>query len=95
MNPELLGGIIAGRKIHFALLLDGSTSITGEKAQSLNFAVADAIREMRQAAAKNVGARVSAAALYLWTPVSSVEPDTNDCHHSADFGSLQGSSILI
>ena len=74
-NPELPGGAIANREIHFLLLLDGSTSMTGEKVQSLNFAVADAIPEMRRAAAKNASARVVVRALRFSTDVQWVLPN--------------------
>jgi uncharacterized protein YegL len=74
-NPELPGGVIANREIHFVLLLDGSTSMSGEKVQSLNFAVADAIPEMRRAASKNANARVVVRALRFGTSVDWVLPN--------------------
>ena len=75
LKPELPGGAIASRDLHFFWLLDGSTSMEGEKIQSLNFAVAEAIPEMRGAAARNVGARVLVRALRFATDVAWVLPD--------------------
>ena len=74
LKPELPGGAIANREIHFIWLLDGSTSMQGEKVQSLNFAVAEAIPEMRRAAAKNASARVLVRALRFATDVQWVLP---------------------
>ncbi len=68
-KPELPGGALATRDVHFFWLLDGSTSMAGEKVQSLNFAVADAIPEMRRAAAKNPNARVLVNALRFGTDI--------------------------
>lgn len=75
LKPELPGGAIATRDVHFIWLLDGSTSMAGEKIQSLNFAVADAIPEMRQAATKNASARVVVRALKFATDVKWVLPN--------------------
>jgi uncharacterized protein YegL len=75
LKPELPGGAVANRDIHFMWLLDGSTSMAGEKVQSLNFAVADAIPEMRRAAAKSMNARVVVRALKFATDVEWVLPN--------------------
>lgn len=57
------GGDLARRDIHFFFLLDGSGSMAGEKIQSLNYAVASAIPEMRSTADENPQARVLVRAL--------------------------------
>jgi len=61
--PERPGGEFATRDLHFFWLLDGSTSMQGAKVQSLNFAVANAIPEMRIAADTNPKARLLVHAL--------------------------------
>ena len=59
-RPERLGGALAPRRdVHFFWLLDGSTSmLRGARIQSLNFAVASAIPEMRKAASQQWKANV-------------------------------------
>jgi uncharacterized protein YegL len=74
-NPELPGGVIATREIHFVLLLDGSTSMAGEKVQSLNFAISEAIPAMNSAASKNTHARIMLRALRFGTTVEWVQPN--------------------
>jgi uncharacterized protein YegL len=49
---------MATRDIHFIWLVDGSTSMQGARIQSLNFAIANALPEMRSKAAENPFARV-------------------------------------
>lgn len=58
--PALLGGRLAPRwDVHFFWLLDGSTSMSRDKRiQSLNYAVASAIPEMRRVAAQQWKANV-------------------------------------
>jgi uncharacterized protein YegL len=64
-GPERLGGALAPRRdVHFFWLLDGSTSmLRGARIQSLNFAVASAIPEMRKAALQQWKANVLVRAL--------------------------------
>jgi uncharacterized protein YegL len=57
-RPQLPGGQTQRRDMHFFWLLDGSSSMAGEKIQSLNFAVAQAIPGMQSVAAKNPQARL-------------------------------------
>jgi uncharacterized protein YegL len=52
------GGALASRDMHFIWIVDGSTSMRGEKIQSLNYAIANALPEMRVAANSNPYARV-------------------------------------
>ena len=68
--PELPGGRLGPRRdVHLFWILDGSTSMQGEKIQSLNFAVASAIPEMRKVAAKHPHANVVVRALKFATDV--------------------------
>jgi uncharacterized protein YegL len=67
--PERPGGEFATRDLHFFWLLDGSTSMQGAKVQSLNFAVANAIPEMRTAADTNPKARLLIHALRFGSDV--------------------------
>jgi uncharacterized protein YegL len=71
--PELAerpGGRLGPRRdVHFFWILDGSTSMKGEKIQSLNFAVASAIPEMRKVAAKHPHANVVVRVLKFATNV--------------------------
>jgi uncharacterized protein YegL len=60
---ELPGGQMQRRDLHFFWLLDGSTSMTGEKIASLNFAVAQAIPGMQSVAKSNPQARLLVRAL--------------------------------
>lgn len=62
-KPVLPGGQIARRDMHFFWLLDGSTSMAGEKIAALNFAVANAIPDMRDVARSNPQARLLVQAL--------------------------------
>ena len=56
---ELPGGRMAYRPVHFFWLLDCSTSMSiNGKIASLNFAVGEAIPEMRQAAGENASAQL-------------------------------------
>lgn len=57
------------RDVHFFWLLDASTSMQGEKVQSLNFAVASAIPEMRRVAAMHPEANVLVRVLKFATDV--------------------------
>src|SRR5882757_9506438 len=64
-TPTRLGGALAPRRdVHFFWLLDGSTSMVHEaRIQSLNFAVASAIPEMRRVASEQWKANVLVRAL--------------------------------
>lgn len=55
---ELPGGPLATRPLHFIWILDGSGSMAGEKIQSLNFALREAIPAMQQSADDNPNATV-------------------------------------
>jgi uncharacterized protein YegL len=63
------------RDVHFFWLLDASTSMQGEKIQSLNFAVASAIPEMRRVAAMHPEANVLVRVLKFATGVEWVVAD--------------------
>lgn len=86
-KPELPGGQMQRRDIHFFWLLDGSSSMAGEKIQSLNFAVAQAIPGMKNVADKNPQARLLVRVLRFadsaeWiirepTPISELEWETD------------------
>jgi uncharacterized protein YegL len=69
ITPERPGGELATRELHFFWLLDGSTSMQGAKIQSLNFAVANAISDMRSAAESNPKAKLLVHALRFATDV--------------------------
>jgi uncharacterized protein YegL len=56
--PNLPGGPIASRPLHFIFLADCSSSMAGEKIQSLNHAIRDAIPHMREVARGNPNAQV-------------------------------------
>jgi uncharacterized protein YegL len=60
---KLPGGKIAKRDIHFFWIVDGSESMQGEKIQSLNFAIANAIPEMRKIKDRHPHTRVFVRAL--------------------------------
>jgi uncharacterized protein YegL len=49
---------ISGRPLEFIFLLDVSGSMAGAKIQSLNFAIDEAIPEMKRVAAENVNAQI-------------------------------------
>ncbi len=70
-TPARLGGTLAPRRdVHFFWLLDGSTSmLRGARIQSLNFAVASAIPEMRRVASQQWKANVLVRALRFATDV--------------------------
>src|SRR5262249_51586192 len=63
VKSQVPGGQLQRRDMHFFWLLDGSTSMKGEKIQSLNYAVASALPGMRSVAEKNRQARVLVRAL--------------------------------
>lgn len=74
-SVERPGGKFGPRRdVHFFWILDGSTSMRGEKIQSLNFAVASAIPEMRKVAAKHPSANVLLRALRFATGVDWITP---------------------
>lgn len=76
--PSRPGGEISTRPLHFFWIVDCSGSMQGEKIQSLNIAVREAIPEMRRVAADNVNAQLlvrvlqfsSGAQWKVATPVS-------------------------
>jgi len=74
-TPERPGGALATRDLHFFWLLDGSTSMAGAKVQSLNFAVANAVPEMRSAAESNPRVRLMVRALRFATDVQWISAD--------------------
>ena len=57
-GAALAGGPTANLPMHFFWLLDGSSSMAGHKIQSLNFAVWDAIRQIRRTFAGVPGLRL-------------------------------------
>jgi uncharacterized protein YegL len=62
-HPVLPGGPIDRRDMHFFWLLDGSSSMAGEKIAALNYAVANAIPGMKDVAKSNPQARLLVRAL--------------------------------
>ena len=67
--PALPGGPTAKLPMHFFWLLDGSSSMAGQKIQSLNFAVGDAIPPIRKTAESVTGLRLLVRALRFATDV--------------------------
>src|ERR1700730_9492011 len=63
----LPGGAIASRPLHFIWLLDTSGSMIGDKIQSLNFAINEAIKPMQDTAAENPHAQVLVRAVTFST----------------------------
>ena len=63
------------RDVHFFWILDASTSMRGEKIQSLNFAVASAVPELRKVAAMHPEANVLVQVLKFATDVEWVVAD--------------------
>lgn len=63
MDADLPGGPIANRPLYFTFLADCSTSMSGEKIQSLNHAIREAIPPMRGAAESNPNAKVLVRAI--------------------------------
>ncbi|HLL53628.1 MAG TPA: VWA domain-containing protein [Myxococcaceae bacterium] len=61
--PNIPGGPIASRPLHFIFLADCSTSMQGKKIQSLNQAIREAIPHMRDVAAQNPNAQVLVRAI--------------------------------
>jgi uncharacterized protein YegL len=61
--PELPGGPLATRPLHFIFIADCSGSMAGEKIQSLNQAIREALPHMRDVAKGNPNARVLVRAL--------------------------------
>jgi uncharacterized protein YegL len=80
---KLPGGALASRPLHFFYLFDCSGSMTGAKIQAANFAVREAVPEMRRVASENPNAQVLVRAIAFadgarWhvaqpTPVSSFQ----------------------
>lgn len=70
-GPTRLGGQLAPRRdVHFFFLLDGSTSMVHDaRIQSLNYAVACAVDEMRRVAAEQWTANVLVRALRFATDI--------------------------
>jgi uncharacterized protein YegL len=67
-SEDLPGGKLGPRRdVHFYWILDGSRSMLGEKIQSLNYAVARSIPEMRKVAAKHPRANILVRALRFAT----------------------------
>lgn len=56
--PKLPGGPLATRPLHFIFIADCSTSMSGDKIQSLNHAIREAIPHMREVAHGNPNAEV-------------------------------------
>jgi uncharacterized protein YegL len=57
------GGELANRPLHFIWICDCSGSMSGDKIQTLNFAIREAIPEMRKVADENPNAQVLVRAL--------------------------------
>ncbi len=58
MTPKLPGGPIATRPLHFIFIADCSSSMGGDKIQSLNHAIREATPHMREVAKGNPNAQV-------------------------------------
>jgi uncharacterized protein YegL len=56
--PKLPGGPLATRPLHFIFIADCSSSMSGEKIQSLNHAIRESIPHMREVARGNPNAEV-------------------------------------
>jgi uncharacterized protein YegL len=69
------GGAMATRDIHFIWLVDASTSMQGAKIQSLNYAIANALPEMRRSAADNPYARVLVRCIRFATHAEWIIPE--------------------
>jgi uncharacterized protein YegL len=63
MPPKLPGGPIATRPLHFIFIADCSTSMAGDRIQSLNHAIREAIPHMREVAKGNPNAEVLVRAI--------------------------------
>jgi uncharacterized protein YegL len=63
MSPKLPGGPIATRPLHFIFIADCSISMQGDKIQSLNHAIREAIPHMREVANGNPNAEVLVRAI--------------------------------
>lgn len=63
MLPKLPGGPLATRPLHFIFIADCSYSMDGDKIQSLNHAIAEAIPHMREVAHGNPNAEVLVRAI--------------------------------
>ncbi len=63
----LPGGPITTRPLHFIWILDTSSSMSGSKIQSLNFAIREAIKPMQQTAGDNPHAQVLVRAVTFST----------------------------
>jgi len=57
------GGPVASRPLYFFWIIDSSGSMTGEKIQSLNYAITQTLPDMRRVADENPTARVMVRAL--------------------------------
>src|SRR5947209_4904366 len=63
-KPNMIpGGEMAARPLHFFWIADCSGSMAGDKIQSLNTAIREAIPEMRRVAANNPNAQVLVRAI--------------------------------
>ena len=63
MDADLPGGPIANRPLHFIFMADCSYSMSGEKIESLNHAIREAIPHMREVAKGNPNAKVLVRAM--------------------------------
>ncbi len=64
---KLPGGALASRPLHFFWIVDCSGSMAGQKMQELNFAIKEAIPEMRKVAEENPNAQVLVRAITFAT----------------------------
>ncbi len=63
MEMKRPGGKIASRPLHFIWICDVSGSMAGDKIQSLNYAIREAIPHMQKAAAENAEAQILVRAI--------------------------------
>src|SRR5512132_399300 len=63
MDVKRPGGELASRPLHFFWILDCSGSMQGDKIQSLNYAIKNALPEMQKAAESNPNAQVLVRAI--------------------------------
>ncbi|GMV36037.1 MAG: hypothetical protein AMXMBFR61_05450 [Fimbriimonadales bacterium] len=67
VHDEGPGGRLAARPLHFIWIADCSGSMDGEKIQSLNYAIRESIKHMREVAEKNPHAQVLVRAVRFST----------------------------
>ena len=75
--PNLPGGALSSRPLHFFWIADCSGSMEGEKIERLNFVIRDVIPSMRDAADNNPNAQLLIRALKFSTGAQWITSDPN------------------